>query len=330
MSDPFAARPPRDPGYYEMDGEFDSPSGETRGQKTHLFSVDIEDGGEAYVPSDSFARRAVSGREQTPFVSSSGDVSDDAEDDISAAVRVPHATGGGARTARRTTRAKIESFEYYPTDSEAYRAWLTKQPIYRNVDRWILFFAVGLGVGLMARVLYTGMDGLSDLKFDTLRDLLNRRQVFVAWLFSTTYSGALVFLAAYPVAYFAPAAGGSGVPDVMAYLNGIDVPRVFDLRTFLVKFVSTMCAVASGLPVGPEGPMIHLGATIAAGLSQGTCWAFPKSRHTVYRPWSSALLVMFVAVASTCDVCSTVYCTLLLVTFTSTGNCYKPILKTQD
>ena len=79
-----------------MDGEFDSPSGETRGQKTHLFSVDIEDGGEAYVPSDSFARRAVSGREQTPFVSSSGDVSDDAEDDISAAVRVPHATGGGA------------------------------------------------------------------------------------------------------------------------------------------------------------------------------------------------------------------------------------------
>jgi hypothetical protein len=188
MSDPFAARPPRDPGYYEMDGEFDSPSGETRGQKTHLFSVDIEDGGEAYVPSDSFARRAVSGR----------------EDDISAAVRVPHATGGGARTARRTTRAKIESFEYYPTDSEAYRAWLTKQPIYRNVDRWILFFAVGLGVGLMARVLYTGMDGLSDLKFDTLRDLLNRRQVFVAWLFSTTYSGALVFLAAYPVAYFAP------------------------------------------------------------------------------------------------------------------------------
>jgi chloride channel 7 len=78
-----------------------------------------------------------------------------------------------------------------------------------------------------------------------------------------------VFLAAYPVAYFVQAAGGSGVPEVMAYLNGINVPRVFDLRTFIVKFVSTMCAVASGLPVGPEGPMIHLGATIAAGLSQG-------------------------------------------------------------
>ena len=258
MSDPFAARPPRDPGYYDGN-EYDS-LGETRGQKTHLFSVDIEGGSEAYVPSDSQVRR----RETAPFVSSSADVSDVEDDNPT-----PPMGGGGAQGARRVTRAGIESFEYYPTDSEAYRTWLMKQPIYRNVDRWILFFAVGLGVGLMARVLYTGMDGLSDLKFDTLRDLLNRKQVFVAWLFSTTYSGALVFLASYPVAYFAPAAGGSGVPDVMAYLNGINVPKVFDLRTFIVKFTSTMCAVASGLPVGPEGPMIHLGATIAAGLSQG-------------------------------------------------------------
>ena len=145
-----------------------------------------------------------------------------------------------------------------------------------------MFFAVGLGVGLMARVLYTGMDGLSDLKFDTLRDLLNRKQVFLAWVFSTTYSGALVFLAAYPVAYFAPAAGGSGVPDVMAYLNGIDVPRVFHLRTFVVKFVSTMCAVASGLPVGPEGPMIHLGATLGAGVSQGDTGALGFTTCLLY------------------------------------------------
>ena len=130
-----------------------------------------------------------------------------------------------------------------------------------------MFFAVGLGVGLMARVLYTGMDGLSDLKFDTLRDLLNRRQVFLAWLFNTTYSARSC---SSPRTRWRapPAAGGRrtgrhGVPERDR------VPRVFHLRTFVVKFVSTMCAVASGLPVGPEGPMIHLGATLGAGLSQG-------------------------------------------------------------
>jgi len=36
-----------------------------------------------------------------------------------------------------------------------------------------------------------------------------------------------------------------------------------------VKFISCACAVASGLPVGPEGPMVHMGALIGGGLSQG-------------------------------------------------------------
>lgn len=45
--------------------------------------------------------------------------------------------------------------------------------------------------------------------------------------------------------------------------------QVFNFRTMLVKFASCACAVGSGLPVGPEGPMIHIGAMIGAALSQG-------------------------------------------------------------
>ncbi len=37
----------------------------------------------------------------------------------------------------------------------------------------------------------------------------------------------------------------------------------------LVKFISCAAAVGSGLPVGPEGPMIHIGAMVGAALSQG-------------------------------------------------------------
>lgn len=62
------------------------------------------------------------------------------------------------------------------------------------------------------------------------------------------------------------------------------LPQIFNVRTLCVKFVSAVCAVASGLPVGPEGnsiafthcplnmvfsgPMIHMGAIIGAGVSQ--------------------------------------------------------------
>lgn len=45
--------------------------------------------------------------------------------------------------------------------------------------------------------------------------------------------------------------------------------QVFNVRTLAVKFISCAAAVGSGLPVGPEGPMIHIGAMIGAALSQG-------------------------------------------------------------
>ena len=45
--------------------------------------------------------------------------------------------------------------------------------------------------------------------------------------------------------------------------------QVFNVRTLCVKFVSCALAVGSGLPVGPEGPMVHIGAMVAAALSQG-------------------------------------------------------------
>jgi len=40
--------------------------------------------------------------------------------------------------------------------------------------------------------------------------------------------------------------------------------QIFNAQTLGVKFASCACAVGSGLPVGPEGPMIHIGAMLGA------------------------------------------------------------------
>ena len=45
----------------------------------------------------------------------------------------------------------------------------------------------------------------------------------------------LVLSSALLCAYIGPAAAGSGIPEVKAYLNGIDAPNILSLRTLLVK-----------------------------------------------------------------------------------------------
>jgi chloride channel 7 len=58
---------------------------------------------------------------------------------------------------------------------------------------------------------------------------------------------------------------------VMAYLNGNHVPNLLRLRTLVAKFVGTICSVASGLPMGPEGPMVHMGACVASVITYAQC-----------------------------------------------------------
>ncbi|KAG8046976.1 hypothetical protein GUJ93_ZPchr0008g12306 [Zizania palustris] len=70
-------------------------------------------------------------------------------------------------------------------------------------------------------------------------------------------------------AFVSPAAGGSGIPEVKAYLNGVDAPNVFSLRTLAVKVIGNIAAVSSSLHVGKAGPMVHTGACIAAIFGQG-------------------------------------------------------------
>lgn len=53
----------------------------------------------------------------------------------------------------------------------------------------------------------------------------------------------------------------------MAYLNGNHVPNLLRWETLVTKYIGTMCAVSAGLPMGPEGPMVHIGACCASVVS---------------------------------------------------------------
>ena len=59
--------------------------------------------------------------------------------------------------------------------------------------------------------------------------------------------------------YVHPPGAGSGVPEVISYLNGVIVHGTQSVKNLLVKFLSLVFAVCSGLPTAIQGPIIAMG-----------------------------------------------------------------------
>mmetsp|Transcript_25938 Transcript_25938/g.39172 ORF Transcript_25938/g.39172 Transcript_25938/m.39172 type:complete len:874 (+) Transcript_25938:66-2687(+) len=65
-----------------------------------------------------------------------------------------------------------------------------------------------------------------------------------------------------------PEGAGSGIPEVKAYLNGVRVKRFSSVPLFVVKILGTILSVSSGLAIGMEGPLVHIGAIVGASCTK--------------------------------------------------------------
>lgn len=63
----------------------------------------------------------------------------------------------------------------------------------------------------------------------------------MAFLVFSVSNLVLTLFASIITAFIAPAAAGSGIPEVKAYLNGVDAPEIFSLRTLVVKVANFWC-----------------------------------------------------------------------------------------
>eukprot|EP00210_Caulerpa_lentillifera_P000952 g922.t1 len=75
-----------------------------------------------------------------------------------------------------------------------------------------------------------------------------------------------VLISALLVLYISPVAAGSGIPNMFAYVNGVDMPEFLNIRVALAKVPGSILAVTGGLCIGKEGPLLHVGSIIATWL----------------------------------------------------------------
>lgn len=71
-----------------------------------------------------------------------------------------------------------------------------------------------------------------------------------------------MFLASWLTVFVGPGAMGSGIPEVMGFLNGVNYEGAISISTFVVKIFGTLFAMCGGLCIGSEGPLVHMGAIV--------------------------------------------------------------------
>uniref|UniRef100_A0A3P8TD19 Chloride channel protein n=2 Tax=Amphiprion percula TaxID=161767 RepID=A0A3P8TD19_AMPPE len=82
------------------------------------------------------------------------------------------------------------------------------------------------------------------------------------------------FLAVTLVRAFAPYACGSGIPEIKTILSGFIIRGYLGKWTLIIKTITLVLAVSSGLSLGKEGPLVHVACCCANIL----CHLFTKYR----------------------------------------------------
>ncbi|EMS56861.1 Putative chloride channel-like protein CLC-g [Triticum urartu] len=167
----------------------------------------------------------------------------------------------------------IESLDYEIIENDLFdQNWRTRakaDQVWYVVLKWTFCFAIGIITGVVGFLINLAVENVAGFKHAAVSSLMDSTSYWTAfWVFAGA-NLALLLLASAITASVSPAAGGSGIPEVKAYLNGVDAPNIFSLKTLAVKVIGNIAAVSSSLHVGKAGPMVHTGACIAAIFGQG-------------------------------------------------------------
>ncbi|XWS29964.1 hypothetical protein CRYUN_Cryun24cG0076300 [Craigia yunnanensis] len=167
----------------------------------------------------------------------------------------------------------VESLDYEIAENEVFNQdWRSRKKIqiFQYVLlKWAFALIIGLGTGLVGIFNNIAVENIAGFKLLLTMELMLKHEYYKAFAAYAGCNLGLATAAAALCAFIAPAAAGSGIPEVKAYLNGVDAHSILAPSTLFVKIFGSILGVSAGFVVGKEGPMVHTGACIASLLGQG-------------------------------------------------------------
>ncbi|KAI8832509.1 chloride channel [Chytridium lagenaria] len=129
--------------------------------------------------------------------------------------------------------------------------------------------------------LFIGTELIGELRIRRFSDLVHQNKVLEALAIAIWTSLIVTLIPAFLIIAFAPDAIGSGMSDVIAYLNGSQTINGGNLLLPAVRYLGTFGIVVGGLFSGIDGPMARIGAAVSIFLTR-LMRNFSFTRYTFY------------------------------------------------
>ena len=143
-----------------------------------------------------------------------------------------------------------------------------------NTD-WAFLACLGLCMALTSVFLDLMIESVLHLElalnnyiFDHILTSFYIIQVIIALFFWLLIPTLCVFAATILTEKFAPLAAGSGIPQIKTLLRGFEAESYLSMSTLSVKIIALIFVLASRLPLGREGPFVHIGCCLAMNIAK--------------------------------------------------------------
>uniref|UniRef100_A0A8C2G9U4 Chloride channel, voltage-sensitive 2b n=1 Tax=Cyprinus carpio TaxID=7962 RepID=A0A8C2G9U4_CYPCA len=129
---------------------------------------------------------------------------------------------------------------------------------------WIFLMILGFIMAVISFVMDVFVDNFTEAH-RWIYDLADSHVLlqYLAWV---AYSMFLMCFAAGFANIVSIQAAGSGIPEMKTCLRGVMLQEYLTFKTLVSKVISLICVLGSELPVGKEGPFVHIGSMCAALL----------------------------------------------------------------